>query len=175
MTSDWLTILSEGDLRSLAHSASLLSQIKDQQDFDQLFQIMVSDARLPAMRAADLIEKITRDYPHYLLSHQDDLRTLRNRPMHKELQWHIALLLPRIKYESKEFAEVWSLLKTWAADPLHSRIVRVNALQALYELSLSDSVLLKKLKEILVQLEAENLPSINARIRQFRRKMPALQ
>ncbi len=175
MTSSWLKLLSEGDLRSLADSTSLLTQIKDQQDFDQLFQIMVSGARLPAMRAADLIEKISRHHSHYLLSHQDELRAIRNSPMHKELQWHIALLLPRIPYGKNEFAAVWSLLKSWAENPLNSRIVRVNALQGLYELWLSNRVMPENLKEIFVQLEVEKVPSINARIRQFRRKIPDLQ
>jgi hypothetical protein len=50
------------------------------------------------MRAADAIEKITLQHPEYLVKYKDDLLELCYVAKHKELKWHLALLIPCPSY-----------------------------------------------------------------------------
>ena len=62
--------LSGGDLRSTSHVDELLPFIKTQRDFDELFQFLLSEDRLLAMRAIDAVEKITLREPDFLQKHK---------------------------------------------------------------------------------------------------------
>ena len=55
-------------------------------------------------------------------------------------------------------------MKTWARDPSESKIVRVNALQALFDLIGQDQGLEKEFNILIKELEKEDIPSVNARI-----------
>lgn len=79
----------------------------------------------------------------------------------------MAQMLPRLCLNTGEAANVWQLLFSWAMDKTNSNIVRVNAIQGLFELlkilpcnGLSFQLLLNQLKK-------EDIPSINARIKHF--------
>jgi hypothetical protein len=91
--------LQGGDLRSIADVDQLVPLIKTQKTFDELFSCLDSDDRLIVMRAADAIEKITRDHPKYLDSHKNRLIRILDTARDKELKWHLALLIPGISGE----------------------------------------------------------------------------
>jgi len=56
----------------------------------------------------------------------------------------------------------------WAKDKTNSRIVRVNSMQALFELSRQNKKFAKKFQQLIGELQKENIPSINARIRKLK-------
>jgi len=56
----------------------------------------------------------------------------------------------------------------WAKDKTNSRIVRVNSMQALFELSRQNKKFTKKFQQLIGELQKENIPSINARIRKLK-------
>jgi hypothetical protein len=56
----------------------------------------------------------------------------------------------------------------WAKDKTNSRIVRVNSMQALFELSSQNKKFAKKFQQLIGDLQKENIPSINARIRKLK-------
>ena len=85
----------------------------------------------------------------------------------KELKWHLALLASRIKYTAKEFVEVFKVLTIWAEDKTESKIVRVNSLQSLYNLSRENKELRNDFKTLIDKISKENIPSINARLKKF--------
>jgi cobalamin biosynthesis protein CbiD len=89
-------ILSGGDLRSLGVCNSVISKIKNQNTFDELFKYLFHEDRLVVMRAADTIEKITNHNPQYLTKHKEEIIELCNVAKDKELKWHLALLIPRL-------------------------------------------------------------------------------
>lgn len=163
-------LLSGGDLRSIGQSNHLVSIIITQKDFDQLFQLLSNENRLIAMRAADAIEKITIKSPQYLSKHKTALLALCYTAKEKELKWHLALLLPRLKLNDAELGKAWDTLTKWAKDKTNSRIVRVNAVQALFELLIQQDALIDDFKLTLLEIETENIPSINARIRLLRKQ-----
>jgi hypothetical protein len=162
--------LQGGDLRSIADVDQLIPLIKTQKTFDELFSCLDSDDRLIVMRAADAIEKITRDHPEYLDSHKIRLIRLLNTARDKELKWHLVLLIPRIDLNSKELGQVWNKLYIWAKDKKGSRIVRVNSLQALYELSEKYRELKKDFEFTAQEVKTEGIPSINARLKMLTRE-----
>jgi len=164
--------LQGGDLRSIGISEKLLKLIKNQKDFDILFNYLNNSNRLISMRAADAIEKITIKHPQYLKSHKKEILQLTSKPIEKELKWHLALLIPRLNLTIKEIEGQWEILQTWASNTSESKIVRVNSLQALYELSNKSPDLILEFNTIINQIESEKIPSINARIRKFQNSHP---
>src|SRR4051812_35033388 len=87
------------------------------------------------MRAADAIEKITTGYPNYLQRYKTAIIQLCDKAENKELKWHLALLVSRHLLSPDELEKVWQMLLRWATDKNESRIVRVNCLQGLFDLS----------------------------------------
>ena len=164
--------LAGGDLRSIGKSNSLVSSIHHQTDFDVLYKCLSHPDRKVVMRTADAIEKITAVHPSYLAKHKSDILEICNKgKLNKELQWHLALFIARLPLEKLELDKAWILLASWATNKLNSRIVRVNSIQGLFELSNYQPSLSRKLEEILNVLEQEKVPSINARIKKLRKQI----
>ena len=161
-------ILAGGDLRSIGKSDSVVFKVNNQKDFDELFTCLFHADRLVVMRAADTIEKITLSNPQYLKKHNPAIIKLANTSTNKELIWHLALLIPRLPLKGGEFSNAWSLLTRWARNKENSRIVRVNAMQGLFEMLKQKNEWEHEFYQLLTDLEKENIPSINARIRKIR-------
>lgn len=169
-------LLTGNDLRSLGKINSVISQIKNQQDFDGLFRYLFEGHRGVVMRAADAIEKITISEPSYLHKHKNEIIGLCHEAGHKELKWHLASLIPRLSLKGKQLSDMCNILKQWINDKDESRIVRVNSLQALFDLAAKHCYRMDDVSKLFDELEKENVPSINARIRNMRRNAsPKLQ
>lgn len=119
------------------------------------------------MRAADSIEKISSRRPEFLHAHKKQLIELLNSSENKESKWHLAQLVSRVKLTGKEKNKVISILQQWLTDKSESRIVRVNSLQALFEISKSRREELGQLERVVAQIYREKIPSLNARIRKL--------
>jgi hypothetical protein len=59
----------------------------------------------------------------------------------------------------------WQTLSNWLTDVKESKIVRVNSMQGLYELIKKCDELRQEFELITSQIEKENIPSLNARLR----------
>jgi hypothetical protein len=164
-----IKLLSGGDLRSIGNNKAVVAGIKNQEQFDELFRCLFHNDRIVVMRAADAIEKITIVNPSYLFKHKNEILKFAETVIDKEFKWHLALLIPRMNLNKKESIKIWDILIKWASDNSNSRIVRVNSIQALFELAKSDTSLLPVFTTVLLQIEKENIPSVNARIRIIRK------
>lgn len=160
-------LLSGGDLRSSGRVNDIIPLITTQDDFDRLFQLLHHYDRLVVMRAADAIEKITANNPDFLSNHGADILSLCRVAVNKELKWHLAQLLSRLNLNHDQMIEACSILHDWIANKKNSRIVRVNALQSLFEMADNKKGLLPFLSE----LEAEGVPSITARAKHLQKKV----
>ncbi len=163
----YLDYLNGGDLRSIGRVDELLDLIKSQNDFDDLFEYLFNDDRLVVMRAADAIEKISLVNPSYLTAHSTELIALLNSAKNKELKWHLALMVTRINWREEDYRILWERLKLWALEQNSSKIVRVNAIQALYELASKNNEYKSDFKLIIEAVKAENIASINARLKKL--------
>lgn len=164
-----LTQLQGGDLRSVGQVGQVLAQVQSQADFDLLAEGLFAPERIVVMRAADAVEKITRSRPGYLHRHKNAILSLFSTASDKELQWHLAQLAPRLNLSAPELQTVWTRLRAWITDRSGSRIVRVNALQALHDLAQRHPAFQPELQELLLVLEQESTPSLLARIRRIRK------
>src|SRR5690606_31946964 len=133
--------------------------VNSQENFDELFNFLLHHERLLVMRSADAIEKITSSKPEWLAPHKKQLLAVLRGSVHKELKWHLALLIARIPLTQNEFVEVWDVLSYWARNPHESRIVRANALQGLFDMSRKAPDRRDKLAHLLDQLQHESIPS----------------
>lgn len=164
-------LLSGADLRSIGKCDVVISKIKNQQDFDNLFKFLFHQNRIIVMHAADAIEKITIKHPQYLAKHKAKLIELFYTAKNKELKWHLTVLAPRLNLNSIEFGKIWHALTIWAMDKTNSRLVRVGAVQGLFEMVKQQSNLIKDFTLTMLELEKQNIPSINARIRNIRKEL----
>ncbi len=162
-----LKYLQGGDLRSIAGANTVVTLIKNQQDFDELLSFLFSKDRLVVMRAADAIEKITLEKPEYLTAHSHTIVNLMNTAVDKELKWHLALIAPRLHLSSEALGIVWNQLTGWAKDQKESKIVRVNAIQALFDLSHTNHNLKRALDLTAQDLKTDKSKSIQARLRKL--------
>jgi hypothetical protein len=168
-SSHFTSILLGKDRRSLGRSKEVIDLVEDQQSFDELFGLLLHHERLLVIRAADAIEKITLLRKEFLEPHKLQLLSLLKSALDKELKWHIALLVPRIKLNDDELKNVWGVLMYWVQNPNESKIVRVNSLQGLFELSKEYPGLKLDLERTLGILEHIAIPSIQARIKKIGR------
>lgn len=165
---DLTPYLQGGDLRSIAKVEKLVPLIKNQSDFNVLFQHLNSKIRIVIMRTADAIEKITLKYPEFLQNHKNAIIDFLKSAEDKEFKWHLAQLAPRLKLTEKELEKVWAVLSNWAKNDKESKIVRANSVQALFDLARNHKGLEKDFHSIVLQMEKENVASINARIRKLK-------
>jgi hypothetical protein len=168
MNNRFIHLLLGKDLRKLKNNKLAIESVTDQESFDELFTLVFHHERPLVMRAVDAVEKITRKNGHYLDSHKIQLLSTLKSADHKELRWHIAQLLPRIPLTLEEQEEVWHTLVYWARNPNESKIVRVNALQGLSDLSKKNTNFRDAFKVLLNDLSFEPIPSLQARIRKLK-------
>ena len=94
-----LDMLIEGDLRSIGESPKVVALVQDDPAlFDEVFYGMVHEDPGIRMRAADAVEKITRDHPEYLTPHKDFFIDEVLAQTQQEVRWHAAQLIPRFDW-----------------------------------------------------------------------------
>lgn len=162
--------LEGGDLRSLDDADELVELIDHQEAFDKLFKYLFSGERLISMRAIDSVEKITRKHPEFLGRYNSELLQLMDTANHKEFKWHLAQLISRVDFRGSQLIRVWKQLTDWAVDKSESKIVRVNSLQALYDIQQSHPEFREDFHNTSRMVQKDGIKSINARIRQFKQR-----
>ncbi len=160
--------LGGADLRSIGNNKLLIGKIKTQAEFKALFECLNVQDRIVVMRAADAIEKITKFHPELLDGYKEKLFDLCKTASHKELKWHLAQLLPRLTLPKDDRERAFGILAGWLSDKTNSKIVRVNALQGLYDLSVSNDKIRSYLEILVVSLQKENIASLDARIKKLK-------
>jgi hypothetical protein len=161
-------LLLGGDLRRLQNNKKVIAAVHDQQSFDALFGLIFHHERPLVMRAADAVEKISKSHPDYLQPHKEQLLSVFKSADHKELKWHIAQLVPRLKLSPSELKDTCHILTYWALNQNESKIVRVNSLQGLFDLSIQHPDLQADTLAVIHTMEKEMVPSIQARIRKLK-------
>ena len=157
------------DLRTVKQNNIVVRSVNDQTSFDELFRLVFHHERTLVMRAVDAVEKLTVRHPEYLKPHKSQLLHALKSADHKELKWHIAQLIPRVDLDAKELEVVWHILTYWTQNRNESKIVRVNSLQGLFDLSRRHPEFRNDFDKTVALIEREMIPSIQARIRRIRK------
>ena len=169
MNTQFAHLLLGKDRRTVRQNSAVVTAVNDQKSFDELFNLTLHHERPLAMRAVDAVEKITLKQPQFLAPHKAQLLSILKSADHKELKWHIAQLITRVKLTSEEQLDVWHILTYWALNRNESKIVRVNALQGLFDLSRINPFLTDQFEKTLQALDHEMIPSIQARVRKLKK------
>lgn len=164
--------LAGGDRRSIGRANEVVADVLAE---PRLFAILFSglrsqDAVLRA-RAADAVEKITARRPEYLRPHRRALIGPLAACAQKEVRWHVAQMLPRLRWSAAERKRVLAILQTYLED--ESSIVRTFAMQGLADLARQAPDLVPAVRRRLRTLSARGTPAMRARGRRLLRELGA--
>jgi hypothetical protein len=138
--SDILEKLKGGDRRSIGRANEVVDDVlRDPKLFDAVFRGMLSDDPVVRMRAADAVEKITAKHPAYLDPHKAVIIDQVSAVEQQEVRWHVAQMVPRLTLNEEERQKIVEILSGYLDD--ESKIVQVNAMQALADLAKDDEEL----------------------------------
>lgn len=158
--------LQGGDRRSTGAADEVAAEIAaDEALFATVFAGMVGDDPVVRMRAADAIEKATRESPALLQPYKERLLGEVAAVAQQEVRWHLAQMIARLTLDPAEQERAVTLLARFLQD--ESRIVQVNAMQALADLAAEDDALRAEVAPMLRRLTESGSPAVRARGRKL--------
>ena len=132
--------LRKGDRRSIGRADAVAREVLRRPNrLPELLAGLRHADPLIRMRAGDALEKVSRQEPRWFWPVRCELLDLAGTTKEQEARWHLAQTLPRLGFRGTQRAALVSVLRHYLKDP--STIVRVSALQALWELASGDPVL----------------------------------
>lgn len=154
--------LKGGDRRSIGRADEVVSDIqKNRSLFKEVFKGLYSDDQVVRMRSADVVEKISRQNPGLLAGFEKTIIKELSQIEQQEVCWHVSLLLPRLSYTKAQEKEIFEILKGYLSHK--SKIVNVNAMEALAILATKNNAILQDVKQIIKLKVASGSPAIQAR------------
>ena len=168
---DILAKLKGGDRRSIGSSEDVVSEVcANPSLLAQLFAGWFDDDRVVRMRAADAVEKVTRERPWLLQPWKGQLLDSGCIVIDKEVRWHVAQMLPRLKLTPREKKAVVGILMSYLDD--QSSIVKTFSMQALADLAKRDDRLLRQVRPLIERLTRTGTPAMRSRGRKLLKQLP---
>jgi len=162
--------LEGGDRRYIGRSEQVVADVLGNPGlFGVLVTGLSADDAILRMRVADAMEKISLKHPEYLWPHHEFLIEQAARSGQKEVRWHLAQILPRLKLSAKEKLRVVDILLAYFADS--SSIVKTFAMQALADIARQAPKLRPSILVHLQELTAIGTPAMKARGRKLLAEM----
>jgi len=162
--------LKGGDLRSIGKSGDAVTAVlRNPALFSYLIAGMLDGDRLVRMRAADAVEKATRMHPEWLQPWKGALLGDISTQEDKELRWHVAQLLPRLRLTSADKAKALSILLGYLKD--QSSIVKTFSMQALADLAKQDEQLLDQVLPLIERFTRTGTPAMKSRGRKLLKQL----
>ena len=162
--------LKGGDLRSIGRADEVVSDVqKDQSLFTEVFRGFYHDDPIVRMRSADAVEKITRTNPELLSGFEKAIIKELSQIEQQEVCWHVVLLLPRLSYTKEQENEIIEILMRYLSHK--SKIVNVNAMEALAMLAIKNHMLRRDVKNTIKSKIASGSPAVQARGRKLLKRL----
>ncbi len=159
-------LLRGGDRRSIGRADAAAGLVKkDSRLFAELIAELWSGDALVRMRAADAVEKVTRENPGILAGYKKELLGLLLETEQQELRWHLAVMVPRLALNEKDRRDVTSALASYLED--RSSIVKTFALQGLADLAEKSGRGRDEVMEILHSAMRNGTAAMKARARKL--------
>jgi len=167
---DILGKLKGGDRRSIGKSGEAVKDIsKTPALFTDLFAGLFDADPVVRMRAADAVEKITRQRPRLRWPWKKPLLEQVSALEEKEVRWHVAQMIPRLNLTSSEKdAAVWILMDYLACE---SSIVKTFSMQALADLAERDERLRAQVMPVIDRLTRTGTPAMRSRGRKLLKRL----
>lgn len=165
---DILSRLASGDMRTTGAADEVAQLLIADPDLVAPIIAALRDGTDPGlrMRAADALEKASVKHPEIIAPYKEELLGPIALVEQQEVQWHIALMLPRLPLEPGERHYAARILQRYYQTAA-SRIVRVNALQALADLATLDPELRPMADDYIQKALADPSRSLRARASQL--------
>ena len=162
--------LKGGDRRSIGRSGDAVRAVsKNPALFSDLMAGLLDGDRVVRMRAADAVEKATRTHPEWLQPWKRALLDTVAPLEDKELRWHVAQLVPRLRLTSPEKARAVRILMGYLEDK--SSIVRTFSMQALADLAAQDEQLLEQVVPLIERLTRTGTRAMKSRGRKLLKQL----
>jgi hypothetical protein len=159
-------LLKGGDRRSVGCAERVAEMVRrNPRLFPKLIAGLWYTNPVVRMRAADAVEKVTRENSELLLTHKKELLSLLAEERQQEVRWHLAVMVPRLELNAKESQFAVASLQGYLQD--HSSIVRTFALQGLADLARSDAGICAGVVELLRETTRKGTPAMKARSRKL--------
>ncbi|HEY2861809.1 MAG TPA: hypothetical protein VGJ21_25640 [Terracidiphilus sp.] len=138
-----------------------------------LIELMWDDNAGVAGRAADVLERITRDpspaVRRVVTGYKEEIAGLMADAQFPKLRWNLALLLPRLTLTVPECRRIAAVLGTWLDDP--SSIIKTSALHAMADLTMQNPASREDVKDLLRVSGRSGTPAMRARSRILLKQM----
>jgi hypothetical protein len=159
-------LLSGGKRRSLGRAAQAVEAVrKKPAKFPELVRCLWSDDEILRMRAADAVEKLSREKPELLQPFKAELLGLAGESQQQEVLWHLAQMIPRLQLTRAERQRGIAQLKEYLQN--RGAILRTLALQSLADMAADEPAL----REEVILLVEEALRSGTAAMKARARKL----
>ena len=143
-----LKLLVGGDFRGKAKSDEAAQLVLENPSLSKsLIAEMWNADPLIRMRAADAVEKCSRENPRLLRPYKKRLLELARETQQQELQWHLAQFIPRLPLTQAERTRAARIMRGYFESK--SSIVRTCTLQALFDLAREHSTMLPEVVQLL--------------------------
>jgi hypothetical protein len=154
--------LGGGDRRSIGRADAVVRRLlSDNSGFAEIVAGLSASDALLCMRCADVAEKVSSVHPEWREPYKKIILDLAECAEQKELRWHLAQIVPRLRLAAAERAKAVQLLFGWLDDP--SKIVKTFALDALAGFAQKDANLRRRLKPLLENARRSGSPAMRVR------------
>ncbi len=155
-------MLAGGDRRSIGRADEVAELVRRQpKKASALVECLWDSDGAVVARAANALEKASRELPAILAPYTQALLGLMLEAERKELRWQLALMVPRLQLTAGECARSAQVLEGWLEDT--SSIVKTFAMQGLADLARQDASLRPRVLDMLRTLSRSGTPAMRAR------------
>jgi hypothetical protein len=159
-------MLSGGDRRSIGRANEVVDLVLAQPErIGELVELLWDSNEVVRMRAADALEKISRERIDMLQAYKGELLGLMAETSQQELRWHLAAIIPRLALTADDSRRAAKILERYLED--RSSIVKAFAMQGLWDLSARDAKRRSKVAELVRELTRTGTPAMRARGRRL--------
>jgi hypothetical protein len=132
-----------------------------------LIECLWDDDAGVASRAADVLERVTREQPQRAQRWKEPLLGLMREATEKKVRWNLSLVIPRLRLTVPECRRVAETLQSYLDDPGSSggSIVKTAALHGMADLTRQDPELLPDVLDLLRVKGRSGTPAMRARSR----------
>jgi hypothetical protein len=156
------TMLSGGDRRSIGSADEVADLVRRQpRSAAALVECLWDEDGTVVARAANALEKASRERPLILAPYKESLLGLMVEAERKELRWQLALMIPRLQLTAAECARAAEVLDSWLEDS--SSIVKTFAMQGLADLIAQNPSSEAKVMDTLRALSRSGTAAMRAR------------
>ncbi len=162
---DILKRLGGGDRRSIGSANEIVHKIRQNPHlFKKVFNGLYDDDPIIRMRAADVVEKASKNQPELLSGFSAQVISILESATQQEVCWHMAQIAPRLVCTKNQEHKITKILKKYL---LHkSKIVRVSAMESLVVFAKRNNSTTEIVKIIKAQIKTGS-PAVQSRGRKL--------